>query len=161
MVKLIRLVSDSDGNFRSSFGSDMTIKEQAKIALLNLTFKTSLKNLVINSDTGTINTNTDYPNADGLGVGNIAPKQYTTSNIDELASDVEFGLNGTLDIPSSLAIRMNISSQYNVYLDDDKYNIIFRYSPFCNPLVSNPTLGTEPEYPLQLMVKGKPRFKKQ
>ena len=154
MVKLIRLVSDSDGNFRSSFGTDMTIKEQAKIALLNLTFKTSIENLVINSDTGTINTNTDFPNADGLGVGNIAPKQYTTSNIDELAADVEFGLNGTLAIPPSLAIRMNISSQYNVYLEDDKYNIIFRYSPFCNPLAANPTLGTEPEYPLQVMVKA-------
>ena len=49
MVKLIRLVSDSDGNFRSAFGTDLTIKEQAKIALLNLTFKTSIENLVINN----------------------------------------------------------------------------------------------------------------
>ena len=50
MVKLIRLVSDSDGNFRSSFGTDLTIKEQAKIALLNITFKTSIDNLIINSN---------------------------------------------------------------------------------------------------------------
>ena len=154
MVKLIRLVSDSDGNFRSSFGTDMTIKEQAKIALLNLTFKTSIENLVINATNGALVTNTDVPNARGDGIGNIAPKQYDSSNIDELASDVEFALNGTLDIPPSVTTRNNISSQYNVYLQDDKYRILFKYSPFINPLVANTNTGTDPQYPIQVMVKG-------
>ena len=154
MVKLIRLVSDSDGNFRSSFGTDLTIKEQAKIALLNLTFKTSIENLVINNTNGALVTNTDVPNARGDGIGNIAPKQYDSSNIDELAADVEFGLNGTLDIPPSVTTRNNISSQYNVYLEDDKYRILFKYSPFINPLVANTNTGTDPQYPIEVMVKG-------
>ena len=154
MVKLIRLVSDSDGNFRSSFGSDMTIKENAKIALLNITFKTSIENLVINSNNGTFLTNTDSPNADGLGTGTIASKRYTSTNIDELAGDVEFALNGSLRLPEFPASRNNISSQYNVYVEDDKYKVIFRYSPFINPLVRNETVGTEPLYPSEFAVKG-------
>ena len=154
MVKLIRLVSDSDGNFRSSFGSDMTIKENAKIALLNITFKTSIENLVINSNNGTFATNTAFPSTDGLGAGTIASKRYTSTNIDELGGDLEFGLNGSLRLPEFPASRNNISSQYNVYVEDDKYKIIFRYSPFINPLVRNEAIGTQPLYPSEFAVKG-------
>ena len=156
MVKLIRLVSDSNGVFKSSFGTDLTIKEQAKIALLNITFKTSIENLVVNSTTGSILTDTENPTGVGAGTGNIKPKQYNGSNIDELAADVEFGLNGTLALPLVPGVRNNTSSQYNVYLQDDKYIIVYRYSPFCNPLVENDTLGTEPLYPVELIVKGTP-----
>ena len=76
MVKLIRLISDEDGVFQSSFGSDMTIKENAKIALLNLTFKTSKANLVIDSTNNAIVVMTDIDVQETISQGALKPKTY-------------------------------------------------------------------------------------
>ena len=45
-MKLIRLVSNNNGNFTSSFGNDMTLEPNSQMALLNLTIKTNLGVLI-------------------------------------------------------------------------------------------------------------------
>ena len=147
MVKLIRLVSDSDGVFQSSFGSDMTIKENAKIALLNLTFKTSKANLVIDSTNNAIVVMTDIDVQETINQGALKPKTYTDINIDELAGDLTFALNGALKIPAPSEANTNgISSMFEVYLYDEKYLIAYRYCPFVNPLVNATEAGND-NYP--------------
>ena len=39
MVKLVRLATNDEGVFTNSFGNNIILKPQSKIALLNLTFK--------------------------------------------------------------------------------------------------------------------------
>ena len=50
MVKLIRLATNNDGVFKSSFGNSIDIKENAKVALLNLTFETAFDQLVVTAN---------------------------------------------------------------------------------------------------------------
>ena len=147
MVKLIRLLSDGYGNFNSSFGSDMTIKENAKIALLNLTFKTSVSSLVVNANNNEIIVMTDDTDENTIGTANLKPKTYTDVNIDELSGDLTFALNSALFIPSTPSAANNgISSMFEVYLYDEKYIIAYRYCPFVNPLVNAVEAGND-NYP--------------
>ena len=154
MVKLIRLISDEDGVFQSSFGSDMTIKENAKIALLNLTFKTSKANLVIDSTNNALVVMTDIDVQETISQGALKPKTYTDINIDELAGDLTFALNGALTIPAPSEANTNgISSMFEVYLYDEKYLIAYRYCPFVNPLVNATEAGND-NYPSRVFCFG-------
>ena len=149
MVKLIRLLSDGDGNFNSSFGSDMTIKENAKIALLNLTFKTSVSSLVVNTNNNEIIVMTDDTDPNTIGYATLKPKTYTDVNIGEFSGDLTFALNSALIIPPTPSAGNNgISSMFEVYLYDEKYIIAYRYSPFVNPLVNATETGNE-NYPVR------------
>ena len=149
MVKLIRLMSDGDGIFKSAFDNDIIIKEQSKIALLNLTFKTDVDALTINDNNNAVEQQTDISSVHTIGVDRMAPTTYRRSNMDELSNDLNNTLNNTLTIPDGpLAGNQNdVSSMFAVYgggsstggdpTRDGNFKIALRYAPFINPTVGD------------------------
>jgi len=87
MVKLVRLATNDEGVFTNSFGNNIILKPQSKVALLNLTFKITeqLYNIGVDSNTGFTNQSLIF--YDNLGV--TGPNIY---NMEELnnGSKAEF-----------------------------------------------------------------------
>tara|TARA_R110000772_G_scaffold28844_2_gene72505 strand:+ start:1379 stop:3232 length:1854 start_codon:yes stop_codon:yes gene_type:complete len=79
MVKLVRLATNDEGVFTNSFGNNIILKPQSKIALLNLTFKITeqLYNIGIDANTGFSNQSLVFVD----NVGQTGPNIY---NLQEL-----------------------------------------------------------------------------
>ena len=156
MVKLIRLATNNNGVFRSAFGSSITIKENSKIALLNLTFKTDFNVLNINDSNNEITFQAADDDLATLGTAYLPTKTYTQANIDDLKSDIEFALNETLELDPNVVSDSDLnstSSAFQIRMIDDLINISYRYAPFLNPF--NNTSTQEP-FPTPLLMKYKP-----
>ena len=140
MVKLFRLMSESNGVFKSAFENDIIIKEQSKIALLNLTFKTDVDALTINRNNNLVQTRSDQNNINTLGISRMEPITYRRSNLLDLSNDLMDTLNNTLTIPDvpTGTEENNISSMFAVYgrgsVVEGPFQIQQRYCPFINPL---------------------------
>ena len=155
MVKLIRLMSDGDGVFKSAFENDIIIKEQSKMALLNLTFKTDVDALTLNQNNNIILTQSDQENTETLGTTRMEPVTYRRSNIHELATDLMNSLNNSLTIhsPPTGTEENDISSMFAIYGGDamgdageGPFEIQQRYCPFLNPLIGG-VGGNRPNQP--------------
>ena len=144
-MKLIRLVTDNKGVFTSSFDSDMLIKPQSKMALLNLTFQTEFENITIDPTNSQITFKSDITNNDTEDTDSIATGIYTQSQIQDYYDAVELGLNSSVSLELSYT---NSTPAFEEYIDQNwvfsmfkildfagKKRIEYRYVPFLNPFV--------------------------
>lgn len=79
MVKLVRLATNDEGVFTNSFGNNIILKPQSKVALLNLTFKISEDRYNIGVDT-----NTGRSNQSLIFVDNVGQTGPNIHNMQEL-----------------------------------------------------------------------------
>lgn len=100
MVKLIRLSSDDNGTFKADLDSGIEIKENASIALQNLTFETNDftaidingTNNIIKFDFGLIASNEKFL------VSTLKAEKYNTANIRAFYEDLQGTLNKSLAV---------------------------------------------------------------
>ena len=146
-------MSEGNGVFKSAFENDIIIKEQSKIALLNLTFKTDVDALTLNRNNNLVQTRSDQNNINTLGISRMEPITYRRSNLLDLSNDLMDTLNNTLTIPAAPTgtEENNISSMFAVYgrgsVVEGPFQIQQRYCPFINPLSGGrgvPDYPTEP-----------------
>ena len=154
MVKLIRLATNNDGIFKSSFGNSIDIKPNGKIALLNLTFRTDLVILNIDSSNNQITFASDIANQLSVQTVTLPTKSYTSLNIRDLITDLVFTLNETLQLNNAIgnagaASYNGVSSAFTGYLQDDLVHIVYRYAPMVNPF--NKT-SSQNEFPSKLLM---------
>jgi hypothetical protein len=139
-MKLIRLVTDDNGNFRSSFGNDIILEPRSKMALLNLTFKTAFENITIDSSNDAIQFQSDLDDAATIVEGTIPPGIYTQANIQSFYDNVELGLNRCLSLNfttgSGADNELNSTfSMFKLNFVDGLLRIDYRYASFVNPLI--------------------------
>ena len=137
-MKLVRLASSNDGVFTSNFGNDMILEENSKMALLNLTFTSDIGQIVITDDM-TITSWTDHNIYPGTALTKSLSGQKfpsTQKGYDDFIETLEYYLNTTLEIGRGKTQQYNSSgSQYRIIKNNGgKYTIVFRYSPFINPM---------------------------
>ena len=95
-MKLIRLVTDDNGNFRSSFGNDIVVKKDSKMALLNLTFQTNIGTFVTVENGNKITFRSDKDDADSEQTITIPERSYNVSEEADFYKDLQHALNKTL-----------------------------------------------------------------
>ena len=99
MVKLVRLATNDDGVFTNSFGNNIILKPQSKVALLNLTFKITeqLYNIGIDSNTGFTNQSLIfYDNVGVTGQNIYTLEELNNGSKAEFFNIVEGGLKRLL-----------------------------------------------------------------
>ena len=139
-MKLIRLVTDDNGNFRSSFGNDIILEPRSKMALLNLTFKTAFENITIDSSNQAIQFQSDLDDAATIIEDSITPGIYTQANIQSFYDNVELGLNRclSLNFASGGGATNQLNSTFSMFklnFVDGLLRIDYRYASFVNPLL--------------------------
>ena len=130
-MKLIRLVTNDDGFFRSSFGNEMIIKPNSKIALLNLTFETIFDIITIDSSNSKVEFASDTSDNTTEVAANLIERSYNRDEINSFYKDVLFTLNKCV---SNEKGTNSIGSMFELNEYDSKKSIEYRYSPFLNPL---------------------------
>ena len=159
MGKLIRLATNNDGIFKSSFGNSINIKPNGKIALLNLTFRTDFDILNIDENNNQVTFMSDRDSDNSVQTVTLPTKSYTILNIKDLISDLVFALNHTLQLDNSIGngggqgSYNSISSAFTGYLEDDLVHIVYRYAPFVNPFNNS---SQQTGYPSILLMKSRP-----
>jgi hypothetical protein len=129
-MKLVRLVTEDNGFFKSSFGNDMLLKKQSKVALLNLTFETAFELIQIDADNNKISVTSDTDDGRTTTVVRMIGQSYNRDELDDFYNDLLLTLNSCI---SNIKGSNSIGSQFNIRLVDGKKQIEYRYSPFLNP----------------------------
>jgi len=155
MVKLIRLTSNDNCNFKADLDAGIDIKEKASIALQNLTFETEdftslrigSKNSLVEFDFGEIIRNKFIS-------ANLKSGNYSKATIQDFYLDLQATLNSCLGVGSSSdapADRLgNAYANFMVRFDTesifpppslptDKNSIIYKLSPMIMPFSFNDT----------------------
>ena len=135
-MKLVRLASNNNGIFTSNFGNDMVLEAKSKMALLNLTFKSDIGQIVL--DDMRITTWTDQADIGTQITRKLNGESFpqTPEGYDEFIKTLEFDLNTTLEIGLGKATEYNSSgSQYKIIKNNDgRFVVLLRYCPFINPM---------------------------
>ena len=139
-MKLIRLTTNDNGNFKSSFGNEMTLKPFSKMALLNLTFESDIgsrpgmqilpnSSMVILGEVGSaqsgraIGLNAEDFNGDDIGFEKFRKQIEHYLNALPMLSRGYFTTN-----------EINISgSSFRIIEERGRMEIEFAYSPLVNP----------------------------
>mgnify|MGYP003627719843 FL=1 len=151
-MKLIRLATDNDGVFQSSFQNDMIIAPKSQMALLNLTFKSEYDVLNVNSSNFTVTVKSDSTVASSEGTFNLDSAIYNEADYSLFLSNLKYSLNACL--PDDDQIN-SISSQWDVRDYGGRKRVEYRYAPFFNPC--NMKLGGD-GVPLSVMSFDKSRI---
>ena len=130
-MKLVRLVTEDDGFFKSSFGNEMTLKPNAKMCLLNLTFETAFDVITIDSNNSSISFTSDTSDATTTIDVKLAERVYNRDEVDEFYADLLVTLNSAI---SDVVGSNSIGSQFDIRSVDGLKQIEYRYSPFMNPM---------------------------
>ena len=144
-MKLIRLATDNDGKFQSSFQNDMIIKKDSQMALLNLTFKSEYDVLNINSSNSNVIVKSDSTVASSQSTIDLDEAIYNETDYTSFLADLKFSLNACLPMDDQINC---ISSQWNIRDYEGRKRLEYRYAPFFNPC--NMKVGGEGA-PLNLM----------
>ena len=145
-MKLIRLATNNNGIFSNGFGNEMIIKPFSKMALLNLTFKSSAGGLFTTTSDMSIITQTDTSDASTKKEITLRNKSYTldTAGFDLFLADLVEDLNKTLVLGRGQSagipdlVENSSGSQYAISTDKDgNKEIVFRYAAFVNCLGSD------------------------
>jgi len=146
-MKLIRLATDNNGVFQSSFGNDMIIEPQSKMALLNLTFKSNIGTFVVIPNGAKITFQSDNDVLDSKQEVNIPERSYNVDEQETFFQDVQHALNSTLKSENatgggaSFLGYNSVTSAFRLGSTDSGFKTVeFRYAPFINPIVSFNTL---------------------
>ena len=131
-MKLIRLVTDNDGTFKSNFGNEMVLKENSKMALLNLTFESPFKILQIDSKNNKVIFQSDTTNASTVELANLPTRTYNFNEIGDFYNDLKLALNSAAT--TYIDGTNSLGSEFDIRLTNGLRQIEYRYSPFLNPL---------------------------
>ena len=130
-MKLIRLATDNDGVFQSSFQNDMIISPKSQMALLNLTFKSEYDVLNVNSSNSKVTVKTDSTVATSEGTLDLNEAIYTEADYNSFLRDLEFTMNAAIADDDQINC---MSSQWNIRDYEGRKRLEYRYAPFFNPL---------------------------
>ena len=142
IMKLVRLSTNNNGYFRSSFGNDMIIAPQSKMALLNLTFQSAeLGTFAVVTDGMSIVTITDLDDVvNTTGVSVLLARDFDVNESEEYIEYLLHALNSTLRIGYDQDLLNCSGSNYGIVSNSGfgsltgNVEIVFRYCPFVNPL---------------------------
>ena len=168
-MKLIRLTSSDNGNFKSSFGNNMTLKPNSQMALLNLTFQTNL-GILIDIPEGETITFEGYEKQGSFNVLRVTnvvdlpPKVFKVTDIETFYKYIEFYLNTSIPFSSGYTVNQDLRpwtcSAYRITTNAFGFNNIeYRYAPFINPLYDAAGLGATGPLPLKSMITNDTQIK--
>ena len=146
-MKLIRLATNDNGNFSSSFGNEMILKPYAKMALLNLTFETNIGKITTdNSQKITTKTDAAEPNTSKTHTLDNREFAGTPEGNKEYRDYVIQGLNSSIAMTRGKLNESNSNgSQYTSIVNEDGTNsIVYRYAPFINALATKKVYADAP-----------------
>jgi len=138
MVKLIRLTSENDAQFKSNFDADIRLKPQAQIALHNLTFESDFEVLNINPDNHDLFSQIEATFDKTLS--QLSGGTYKASNYFEFFDALQGKLNKTLFSPPTIFSGVNgggfTYSSYMIYSqrngnESGKISIMWQATPIC------------------------------
>jgi len=138
-MKLVRLSTNNNGNFKSSFGNDMIISPQSKMALLNLTFKSNIGGIpgMQTVDGSTMTITGDVGNALTTNTTTLFGDDFDDGDFERFRKTVEWYLNRLPKISygNDEAEQINISGSAWRIVDEPNgiMSIDFSYAPFVNP----------------------------
>ena len=95
-MKLIRLVTDNNGIFKSNFGNEMVLKDYSKMALLNLTFETAFNVIQIDSTNNTVTFQSDITDPNTEATANLSSRSYNRNQVEDFYNDLKYTLNSLL-----------------------------------------------------------------
>ena len=130
-MKLVRLETDNNGFFKSSFGNDMLLKANAKMALLNLTFEVDAEIFEVTPLNSEVTFFCDGSDGTTEVSARLLERKYTRLQIDEFYDDLVLTLNSAI---ANVAGSNGPGSCFDFRTLGGKKQIEYRYSPFLNPL---------------------------
>lgn len=128
-MKLVRLVTENEGHFKSSFGNEMILKPNASIALLNLTFETAFEVIQIDSTNSVLGFTSDIKDASTEITAELTERSYTRNDVQEFYDDLLLTLNSCI---SDVADSNGPGSQLDLRQSNGFKQLEYRYSPFLN-----------------------------
>jgi len=138
-MKLIRLATENNGVFQSSFQNEMIIAKDSKMALLNVTFNTNLGTFVIIPPGATIEFQSDQSNANSKQTITIPERSYNVSETELFFRDIQHALNSTLKSENAVGTTNvgynSVTSAFRIGTTDAGFKTLeYRYAPFINPI---------------------------
>ena len=110
MVKLVRLTSTNNAIFKGDMDSEIQLKDNAQVALHNLTFESDFTTLDVNENNDTVISQLDSSfNAVSYNLDNT---QYKVSNYRDFFTNLGNALNGTLDIQQAVPLNGDVYSSF-------------------------------------------------
>ena len=141
MVKLIRITSQDNCNFKASLAAGISIEKDAGIAVQSLTFDSQFNALSINSSNNEIMMNLDT----NLGFATISDllktKNYSSSTYKEFLTDLQGTLNGCLAVDETDPSLGDVYGGFDVSQVGDEILTTFKYSPLQMMFNLNDTLA--------------------
>jgi len=131
-MKLIRFVTDNNGIFKSNFGNEMFLKDNSKMALLNLTFETAFNVIQIDSTNNSVTFQSDITDPNTVSTANLSSRSYNRNQVEDFYNDLKYTLNSLLQ-PNISGQNWN-GSEFDIRFVNGLKQIEYRYSPFLNPL---------------------------
>ena len=145
MVKLIRLTSEDNCNFKANLDDGIQISIDSKIALQNLTFNAEFDILTIDDSNKevkfTLNSNLTLGVGMNVISGNLTPRSYVGNELNEFYKDLEGALNDCLSVVSNIVSNGNVYGSFQVEEEKDRVFIKFKYTPMICLFNMNETLG--------------------
>ena len=130
-MKLIRLATDNNGVFASSFQNDMIIAKDSQMALLNLTFQTNYDVLSINDSNNKITFKSNILIGGTEATSELNQVNYNLNDYNDFFTDLTYNLNKAI---ADADHENCMSTQWAVRNYSDKKRLEFRYAPWFNPL---------------------------
>ena len=133
MVKLIRLTSEDNCNFKANLDDGIQLSINSKIALQNLTFNAEFDVLVVDATNRevkfTLNAYTNLGQNMNVLTGLLTPRSYTSSEVEIFYRDLEGALNEALRVDASTPANGNVYGNFQVKSEKEKVEILFKYTP--------------------------------
>jgi|TARA_R110002033_G_scaffold92026_4_gene141525 hypothetical protein len=133
MVKLIRLTSEDNCNFKANLDDGIQLTVNSKIALQNLTFNAEFDVLVIDATNRevkfTLNSNATLGQGMNVLTGLLTPRTYTSTEVEIFYRDLEGALNEALRVDASILQNGNVYGNFQVKSEKEKVEIKFKYTP--------------------------------
>ena len=147
MVKLIRLVSEDNGNFNAELDDGIPINSNASIALQNLTVDTIFEAINITAKNNVITSNQDTELFASKEAA-LLVKTYNVSNNKEFFVDLESTLNETLGVTLNDGTGLQVGDVFRAInvdypgkpnRDVEEVTMEMRYTPLIMPFFDNMT----------------------
>ena len=124
MVKLIRLTSEDNCNFKANLDDGIQLNINSKIALQNLTFNAEFDVLVVDATNRevkfTLNSYSSLGQNMNVLTGLLTMRTYTSSEVDIFYRDLEGALNETLRIDATIPTNGNVYGNFQVRNEKEK-----------------------------------------
>jgi len=138
-MKLVRLATDNNGVFQSSFGNDMIIAKDSQMALLNLTFQSNIGTFFVVPVSANITLQSDLTDIDSKQTVTMQQRQYSVGEVEQYFKDLQHTLNSALKDENSVGTTNkaynSVFSCFRIGTNDGGFKTVeYRYAPFINPI---------------------------